>query len=180
MDGAEFYGTSRMAPIPFFWPKVFAVGVSRDGRHILGRSNQTGRDEIWRYDLATHAATQLTFTGARFAEESVDGKSLYFARQDRREGLMMTTSDTGRETKVVPALALSSSFAVRPPGVYYVKPGPPAVICLRRASDGKEIELYTLDKRPFWGFDVSADGKTIVFTQLDGNNQDIMIANHFH
>lgn len=156
---------------------MFAVSASSDGKRILLRSSKSGRDEIWSYDLGTGNLVQRTRMGSRFARESSDGRTLFFSHSDSTDSLWALGPD-GKVTKVVEDMALPGLFAIRGYGIYYVRNNAPA-ICVKRFSDGKEIELLKLDKPPFWGLDVSSDGKTIYYSRYETNNVDVMVVNNF-
>ena len=53
---------------------------SRDGKSIYFSSNRTGRMELWKQDLASGVAAQVTQHGGFSAVESDDGKYLYYVK----------------------------------------------------------------------------------------------------
>ena len=53
---------------------------SRDGKSIYYSSNRTGRMELWKQDLGSGVADQVTQHGGFSAVESYDGKYLYYVK----------------------------------------------------------------------------------------------------
>ncbi len=53
---------------------------SRDGKSIYFSSNRTGRMELWKQDLGSGVAAQVTQHGGFSAVESYDGKFLYYVK----------------------------------------------------------------------------------------------------
>jgi Tol biopolymer transport system component len=53
---------------------------SRDGKSIYFSSNRTGRMELWKQDLGSGVAAQVTQHGGFSAVESYDGKYLYYVK----------------------------------------------------------------------------------------------------
>ena len=53
---------------------------SRDGKSIYFSSNRTGRMELWKQDLGSGVADQVTQHGGFSALESYDGKYLYYVK----------------------------------------------------------------------------------------------------
>jgi len=53
---------------------------SRDGKSIYFSSNRTGRMELWKQDLGSGVAAQVTQRGGFSAVESYDGKYLYYVK----------------------------------------------------------------------------------------------------
>jgi Tol biopolymer transport system component len=60
---------------------------SRDGRSIYYSSNASGVDEIWRKPVAGGPSAQITHGGGAMAQESFDGRWLYFTKGMSSPGL---------------------------------------------------------------------------------------------
>ena len=95
-------------------------GYSRDGNWIYFSSNRTGRYEIWRMPASGGEPNQVTNNGGFEAQESWDGKTLYYTK-GWYTGLYSRPVAGGAERPVLESVALSvSSFIVVEHGIYYV------------------------------------------------------------
>lgn len=130
-------------------------------------------------------ANRITDCEAGFALESADGRSLFHAARFN-PGLWQSPIEGGAETRLLdfPERNFWGYWALAEKGIYYIR------------SDGKAqfriefIDLVTrktrlvttLEKLPTpWvnGFAVSADGRWLVYSQLDQSNSDIMVVENF-
>jgi len=93
---------------------------SRDGRWIYFSSDRTGRPEIWKMPAEGGAAIQITRAGGAAAIESVDGKTLYFAKASgyRKTSLLQVPVEGGEETEIISRLWSRYNFAVTADGIY--------------------------------------------------------------
>jgi len=155
---------------------------SRDGKWLYFAS-KTGTDafQIWKIPVQGGAAVQLTRHGGISAVESIDGRYLYYSKFE--EGGVWRMPVQGRdETQVLdiggdgwPNWALSSE------GIYFLKFSKlshPTIQFLSFAT-GKTHPLWTLEREPGWGIGVSRNGKSIVFTQDDFAESNLMMVENF-
>ena len=155
---------------------------SRDGKWLYFAS-KTGTDafQIWKIPVQGGAAVQLTRHGGISAVESTDGRYLYYSKFE--EGGVWRMPVQGRdETQVLdiggdgwPNWALSSE------GIYFLKFSKlshPTIQFLSFAT-GKTHPLWTLEREPGWGIGVSRNGKSIVFTQDDFAESNLMMVENF-
>ena len=155
---------------------------SRDGKWLYFAS-KTGTDafQIWKIPVQGGAAVQLTQHGGISAVESTDGRYLYYSKFE--EGGVWRMPVQGRdETQVLdiggdgwPNWALSSE------GIYFLKFSKlshPTIQFLSFAT-GKTHPLWTLEREPGWGIGVSRNGKSIVFTQDDFAESNLMMVENF-
>ena len=155
---------------------------SRDGKWLYFAS-KTGTDafQIWKIPVQGGAAVQLTRHGGISAVESTDGRYLYYSKFE--EGGVWRMPVQGRdETQVLdiggdgwPNWALSSE------GIYFLKFSKlshPTIQFLSFAT-GKTHPLWTLEREPGWGIGVSRNGKSIVFTQDDFAESNLMLVENF-
>lgn len=155
---------------------------SRDGKWLYFAS-KTGTDafQIWKIPVQGGAAVQLTRHGGISAVESIDGRYLYYSKFE--EGGVWRMPVQGRdETQVLdiggdgwPNWALSSE------GIYFLKFSKlshPTIQFLSFAT-GKTHPLWTLEREPGWGIGVSSNGKSIVFTQDDFAESNLMMVENF-
>jgi Tol biopolymer transport system component len=157
---------------------------SHDGRFVYFSSNRTGSFSVWRIPAAGGPEERLTETGGP-AFEGIDGRTLFFTRDFVKPSPLLSVSlGGGPERTVVDCVW---GFAVGAAGIYHVdcppgSPGPdrfPDVpVYLRDLSTGRDRLLGTLEN---WlpGFTVSPDGKTLLYTRLVHEGNDLMLIENF-
>jgi Tol biopolymer transport system component len=91
---------------------------SRDGRSIYFRSNRGGSREIWKMPSEGGTAVQVTRDGGAFAQESWDGRSLYYTRPGPATGIWRLPLDGGAETEVIRG-PVRGGWALVRAGIYY-------------------------------------------------------------
>jgi Tol biopolymer transport system component len=171
-------GAMRRAPA--------AGSVSRDGKWLYFNSKKSGRNEIWKMPFEGGAAVQITRQGGQMGIESVDGRHLYYAKVDGGTSLWRVPVGGGPEEKVLEALMNLLSFDVTGEGIYFIPPARPErrrEIQFLRFANGAVETVVELDKEPVsgltWGLSVSPDRRSILFTQVDQHNSDLMLVENF-
>ena len=165
---------------------------SHDGHWIYFESTRTGGPEIWKMPASGGHPTQITRDGATYAKESVDGRYLYYSRFGNGLRSLRRIDTSGRgDVQVIPLIAHYGNFAVVKEGVYF-EAAPPAVeIGLRSllaplgrgaridffsfAPGGRITTVLTLTQYAGHGLDVSPDGRTLLFGQMDGFSEDLLL-----
>ena len=118
-----------------------------------------------------------------------------FDRPDRQRRLWRVPVGGGEEVPVLPRLASYGNFAVASDGIYFEErlPGNPlghtpdftpftrleAAIDFLSFATGKVNRVLTLDRHAGHGLDVSPDGRTLLFAQMDDFTEDLMLVEHF-
>jgi Tol biopolymer transport system component/DNA-binding winged helix-turn-helix (wHTH) protein len=158
---------------------------SRDGRWIYFASNRSGSGQVWKMPAAGGPAVQVTRHGGFAAFESPDGRFLYYAKSLTVSGLWRIPTNGGEETEVISSLEAGywGDWAVVEGGIYYLdttttKPG----IAFFDFTTHRTTRVFDLEKPPARsapGLAVSPDKKTILYTQLDALNSDIMLVENF-
>jgi len=158
---------------------------SRDGRWIYFASNRSGSGQVWKMPAAGGPAVQVTRHGGFAAFESPDGRFLYYAKSLTVPGLWRIPTNGGEETEVISSLEAGywGDWAVVEGGIYYLdttttKPG----IAFFDFTTHRTTRVFDLEKPPARsapGLAVSPDKKTILYTQLDALNSDIMLVENF-
>jgi Tol biopolymer transport system component len=169
---------------------------SHDGQSIYFGSTRTGRYEIWKLSPRGGEPVQLTQQGGTYAKESVDGRYLYVARTGPfPPSLWRVPVSGGDEVQVVREMASYGNFAVARDGVYFESspPGSPlghtpmftpftrpeATIDFLSFATGKVTRVLTVDRHAGHGLDVSHDGRTLLFAQMDSFTEDLMLVENF-
>ena len=169
---------------------------SHDGRWIYFGSRRTGDFQIWKVSPQGGEALQVTTQeGSAYAKESQDGQFLYYARfGPGLPSLWRIPVAGGQAAPVLDQLANYGNFAVTSDGIYFEAPDPrsplgrplvsplitptPAIDFLN-LSTGKVSRVVTLPRPAGNGLDVSRDGRTLLFSQMDSFAEDLMLVENF-
>ncbi len=157
---------------------------SRDGRWIYFASDRTGGWEVWKMPSTGGSAVRVTRQGGFAAFESPNGRFLYYAKGQNVSGLWRTPINGGEEVELISSLEAGywGYWAVVENGIYYLdtttKPG----IAFFDATTHRITQMFNLESRPAredTGLAVSPDERTILYTQLDASNSDILLVENF-
>jgi hypothetical protein len=128
---------------------------------------------------------QVTRHGGFAAFESPDGRFLYYAKGLTVPRLWRIPTNGGDEVEVISSLEAGywGYWAVVDKGIYYLdtttkKPG----IALFNLTTHRTTRVFDLEDRPAReapGLAVSPDKRTILYTQLDALNSDIIVVENF-
>jgi len=124
---------------------------------------------------APEEPVQVTRNGGNLPFESHDGKLLYYRKSG---GVWQVPVGGGEETEVLKSIYGGFGFAVADKGIYFIPRDEAAV----RFLDFKTRAIRTvasLDQSRQGTFDVSPDGKTILYTQMDSRGSDLMLVENF-
>ena len=129
-------------------------------------------------------AVQLTRNGGLIAQESRDGRTLFFHRE--WVSMAIPTSlwkmpvEGGEETKVLDSAGVRN-WAVVDQGLWFInwtKPGDAALQFLEFAS-GKVTKVAPISKTLAAGLAVSPDGRTILYAQYDHRGSELTLVENF-
>jgi Tol biopolymer transport system component len=95
-----------------------AATFSRDGRWVYFSSDRSGSVQIWRMPAAGGPAVQITRKGGFYAQESSDGRFLYYSGFSEK-GIWRVPVQGGEETLVVRDSGYLSGWKLSRTGVYY-------------------------------------------------------------
>ena len=152
---------------------------SRDGKWIYFSSNRSGRIEVWKVPAGGGTPQQVTQHSGNEPFESPDGKLLYYTNS---QGLWAVPV-AGGDPKLVLAEPVFLLYALAGRSVYYGVRNPPGLWVLR-TDTGRKFEYVRFPKAGI-GFDggtvfsVSADERTILFSQMDRQESDLMLVENF-
>jgi Tol biopolymer transport system component/DNA-binding winged helix-turn-helix (wHTH) protein len=154
---------------------------SHDGKWIYFASNRKGRFDVWKVSSEGGAEVPVTHKGGFTAFESPRGDALYYTKGDLGLKLWRSALDGSDEREVVGAVA-SRGFVVLEDRIYYLRPEPGGRATLRRVmlSTGKESLVSSPLKRLALGLSVSPGGKYAIYSQVDHEGTDLMLAEDFH
>jgi hypothetical protein len=125
------------------------------------------------------SAVQVTRHGGFAAFESPDGKLLYFAKGSTIPGLWRVPTGGGEEREVIGSLEAGywGYWAVVDNGIYYLDTTAFFDLTTRRIT--RVFGLENLPAREDPGLAVSPDKSTILYTQLDASNSEILLVENF-
>jgi len=166
-------------------PSIDAVpSWSRDGHWIYFSSNRGGSGQVWKMPSVGGPAVQVTQHGGFAAFESPDGKFLYYAKGLVVPGLWRIPTQGGEEIEIISSLEAGywGYWAVVEKGIYYLDLKKTPGINFFDIASHRVSRVFDLENRPTRrapGLAVSPDKKTILYTQLDALNNDIVLVENF-
>ena len=160
---------------------------SQDGEWVYFASRRSGRSQVWKVSVGGGEPIQVTQDGGAVAFESTDGKFVYYTRDNQvRSSLWKVPVSGGEETQVLESVH-APNFSVTPQGIYFIQPPDrdyPDRSYLLRFFDFASERVKTITSLPtsvaFWGgISVSPDGRSILYTQVDQSQSDLMLVENF-
>jgi hypothetical protein len=126
----------------------------------------------------------VTHQGGFAAFESPDGRFLYYAKGMTVPGLWRIPVDGGEEVEVISSLEAGywGYWAVVENGIYYLDTATKPGIAFFDITTHRTTRVFDLENGPARrapGLAVSPDKKTILYTQLDALNSDIILVENF-
>jgi len=157
---------------------------THDGRSIYSVVTRSGHEEIWKASVQGGAAVPVAHLAGRAARESPDGKYLFFFRAGEVWRVPLS-HDTPAQApaKILDGLHPQADWGnwdVSDSGIYYIH---------RREQENATIDylafdhqsvrtLYVMPRLPVYGergLALSADGKFLLFSQVDQNENQIFM-----
>ncbi len=163
---------------------------SRDEKWIYFQSNRSGTFEIYKMMAKGGHAVQLTTTGGRVPQESLDGHFVYYAK--RRPEASSTSFDIwsvpvegGEESPVLEAQLLNrGNWTIWRESIVYrhqEQEGGRNLIDVFDLNTKKTRRLMTFEPKMWFctGTSVSPDGRWLIYAQAEPMNTDIMLIENF-
>jgi Tol biopolymer transport system component/DNA-binding winged helix-turn-helix (wHTH) protein len=157
---------------------------SRDGQWLyVTAAPQRGAYQLWKLPAAGGPAVQVTKNGGLAAQESLDGRSLYYTK--RPGGIWVMPVSGGDETQVLPFPEAQHRgfWRLTADGIIFLRSS--------NRSDG-HLEFFDFSSRRSQrlgglpeatsyggGIAVSPDGRRIVYSRVARSGDDIMLAENF-
>jgi Tol biopolymer transport system component/DNA-binding winged helix-turn-helix (wHTH) protein len=154
---------------------------SRDGRFIYFSSDRTGRAQIWKAPAEGGDPVQITRHGALYADESFDEKSIYFTTDDVPAEVWKTTVNGGEETAVLRKAVGHAAIASGPDGLYYFSTvgSGGAQLDFFRFADRSKQTLALIDRPVHAVLSSSSDGRSVLYSQIDSRDHDLMLVDPY-
>ena len=115
--------------------------------------------------------------------ESADGKTLYYAKYEAGDwSLWRRSLPDGEESRLFGGIRYKFAFAVVEHGVYFIRiplSGNPATVAFYTFSTGEVETVFEYENTPSHGLSVSWDGRSILYSETDDFQSDIMMVEDF-
>jgi Tol biopolymer transport system component/DNA-binding winged helix-turn-helix (wHTH) protein len=116
--------------------------------------------------------------------ESWDGKVLYFPARNLNAVMMMLPLDrpdaTPQPVEGMPNIFYERQWALVSDGIYYIPQSAPRTMCFYDFATKQTREIFKTERDTSDGISVSPDGRYMLYSQLDENSTNIMLASNFH
>jgi dipeptidyl aminopeptidase/acylaminoacyl peptidase len=182
-DGTDIYvigaqgGASRcLTPVP---SQALRPTWSRDGRWIyFSASSADGTREIWKVPARGGTMIRVTRGGGFRAEESVDGKTLYFTKEMQQTSLWAMPAAGGSEEKLIDPLVSGEAFQVFEDGIYSIMKSRPDArheLVFYSFRTARLQKVRDMDPRFLRNFAVSPDRQWLVYDTWRHRGGDLMM-----
>jgi Tol biopolymer transport system component len=169
-------------------PNISMPSWSHDGKWIYFFSESLDGAKVYRCpanggDAVLLAALPRGERGGIGPVESFDGKSVYFAKRIYDTELYTVSLERAGSASVLkgmPLMKYAFLWTVAPGGVYFVPAGAPKSLRYFDFSTKQVRQIFEIDKEFFVGLSVSPDGRWLLYTQVEAEeNSDIMLVENF-
>jgi len=157
---------------------------SRDGQSIYFLSRRSGKAQVWKMPAGGGDAVQISHDPERadLPRESPDGKFLYYSKGwPNPQSVWRVAVEGGEAMKVLEGVHPNAGWTVGGDGIYFfAEPGEKGQgdLSVYEFTTGKIRKILTIE-RPVGSFDVSHDGRTILYEQVDEAGSDLMLVENF-
>jgi Tol biopolymer transport system component len=160
---------------------------SHDGRWIYFDSARGGAQQVFKIPANGGEAIQVTQDGGYAPVESPNAKFLYYVKALQATDLWKVPVQGGQAAKVLEGLSTYVNLAAVDDGIYFVP--------VRERGRGSSLQFLNfatnqiktlasfekpLDLGSLGGLAVSADGKWILYTQVEQAGSELMLVENFH
>jgi len=152
---------------------------SRDSQSIYFASS----DEVWKMSATGGQTVQITRNGGDVPQESPDGKFLYYQKGYPEScSVWRMPVGGGEESKVLDSVHCAGRWALGGQGIYFfAKPDEKGQSDIRfyEFATGRISKILTVEREVQDWIEVSPDGRTILYTQIDEAGSDLMLVENF-
>lgn len=161
---------------------------SRDGNWLYFTSSRQGKFLLWRIPITGEPATPVTTRPASSAQESPDGRWLYYAAYPAG-GLYRTPLSGGAEEQILSNILDTESYAVAPNGIFYLARAPGAHerryslgVPFARADlhflnteTGQDERLLHFPRPLYGGLSLAPDGRSLAYAEMERDTQELVL-----
>jgi Tol biopolymer transport system component/DNA-binding winged helix-turn-helix (wHTH) protein len=156
---------------------------SHDGKWIYFRSHEAFGHKLYRCPSSGGEKVQVSADPDSIGPmESPDGHDVYFAERELNALLMKVSLGRPNSEPLAKGLPRVSSWTlwtIAGGGIYFVPADAPRSLCYFDLATKQIRELFKVEKDFDDGLSVSTDGRWLLYSQVDQQNSDIMIVDHF-
>jgi len=155
-------------------------GWSRDGKWIYFESKRSGEQQLWKLPANGGNAVQVTRKGGGDAAESADGRYLCYLKtgSGNKNKLWRLPLEGGEEAKVLESV-LNYNYAIIDRGIYFIPDSVPFSIQFLSFDTGKVVKIAGIAREPSYGFSVSPDGRSLLYSEWESIRTDLMLVENF-
>jgi hypothetical protein len=84
----------------------------------------------------------------------------------------------GEEIQVLRSV-FHNNFAVADRGIYFIPSSRPALVQFLSFADGRIVTIARIPREPAWGFSLSPDGRSLLFSEFEEVRADLMLVENF-
>jgi Tol biopolymer transport system component len=112
--------------------------------------------------------------------ESRDGRYLYYLKADsgNRNSLWKMPLGGGDEAQVLESV-LNNNYAVVDRGIYFIPDSKPFAVRFLSFDTGKVVTIARIAREPAFGFSVSPDGRSLLYSEFEAVRSDLMLVENF-
>jgi Tol biopolymer transport system component len=166
-------------------PMVLVPNWSRNRRWIYFTSKRSGELQIWKISPEGGNITQVTKRGGFEPVESPDGKYIYYAKGINTDRIWRVPVEGGEETLIVNVFkdGYLRYWTVVDNGIYFAtrETSRPTIqffdFATNQLTEVAKLEKPLLAGNP--GLTISPDGRWLLYSQIDQNNNDIILIENF-
>ena len=154
---------------------------SRNGKWIYFNSRRTGDLQCFKMP-ARGGPAQVVVSAGFWCRESPDGSLFYFSRDWANPSLWRVPVEGGEEEQVLES-SFGGIYEVVEDGVYFIPPSTPEAgfsLQFLRFATGAVEPIHDFERQPTAGhFSVASDGRSILYSQVEDYQSDIMLVENF-
>jgi Tol biopolymer transport system component len=153
---------------------------SADGRSVYFASYREGTSQIWKVNVHNDQAVRMTREGGLVAEESPDGRTVYFTRDDAASTALFAMPSTGGEARLVLDGLNHRQMAVTQDGIYYVAAAAPTEIRFLDLSSGAHRLVASLPRTVTGSIAADVNHRMLIFGFAGPPPGDLILARGVH
>jgi Tol biopolymer transport system component/DNA-binding winged helix-turn-helix (wHTH) protein len=150
---------------------------SRDSKFVYFSSTRTGRSQLWKVSVDGGPERQITRDGGTYGVEAFDGNTVYYTSAGQPPSIRSVPANGGPEVTLVENVVGYSAISLGRGGLCYL-----ASISFTGAemgfysfADHAARPLVAIDRPVHHFLSGSPDGKSVLFTQVDRQDSDLML-----